>query len=60
MPEKNIPVIGTNEKFSEISMYGYNPLIVIKLLFDLGLEGYNILVLLEGVGWGNAAYQGLK
>ena len=59
--KKNIPVIGTNENFSEISMYGYNPLIVIKLLFDLGLEGYNNnIVLLGGGKSGNAAYQGLK
>lgn len=59
--KKNIPVIGTNENFSEISMYGYNPLIVIKLLFDLGLEGYNNnIVLLGGGKSGNAAYQGLN
>ena len=35
-------------------MYGYNPLIG-KILFDLGLEGYNNIVLLEVSG--NAAYQ---
>ena len=31
-------------------MYGYNPLIVIKLLFDLGLEGYNNNIVLLGGG----------
>jgi hypothetical protein len=56
-----IPVIGTNENFPEISMYGYNPLIVIKLLFDLGLEAYNNdIILLGGCKSGSAAFKGLK
>ena len=59
--KKGIPVIGTNENFPQISMYGYNPLIVIKLLFDLGLEAYNNDILLFGGGKsGLAAYKGLK
>ena len=58
---KKIPVIGTNESFPEILMYGYNPIIVIKLLFDLGLEAYNNdIVLLGGGKSGLAAYKGLK
>ena len=57
---EKIPVIGTNENFPKISMYGYNPLLVIKLLFDLGLEGYNNDILLLGGGKsGLAAYKGL-
>ena len=59
--KEKIPIIGTNESFSEISMYGYNPLIVIKLLFDLGLEAYNNdIILLGGGKSGRAAYQGLE
>ena len=59
--KEGISVIGTNESFSEISMYGYNPLIVIKLLFDLGLEAYNNdIILLGGGKSGSAAYKGLK
>ena len=59
--KEKIPIIGTNESFSEISMYGYNPLIVIKLLFDLGLEAYNNdIILLGGGKSGSAAYKGLK
>ena len=56
-----IPVIGTNENYPPISMFGYNPFIVIKLLFDLGLEVYNnTIVLLGGGKSGIAAHDGLS
>ena len=49
--QKNeIPVIGTNENFSEIKMFGYNIFIVFKLLFEIGLEIYNNKIVIVGSG----------
>tara|TARA_B100000900_G_scaffold408135_1_gene421927 strand:+ start:185 stop:1276 length:1092 start_codon:yes stop_codon:yes gene_type:complete len=59
--EKNILVIGTNENFPEISMYGYNPFIVLRLMFDLGIEIHNNkIILLGGGNSGTAAFKGLE
>ncbi|HEY1037798.1 MAG TPA: hypothetical protein VGF30_00255 [Bacteroidia bacterium] len=60
--QKNgIPVIGTNESFPAINMFGYNAFIVMKLLFDLGIEGHNNKVVLLGGGKsGYGAFAGLK
>lgn len=58
---KKIPVIGTNESYEGINMFGYNSFIVLKLLFDLGIEGHNNKLLLLGGGKsGTNAYIGLK
>jgi len=58
--KKGIPVIGTNESFPSINMFGYNAFIVFKLLFDLGIEIHNNTIILLGGGKsGNAAYKGL-
>ena len=59
--KKSIPVIGTNEDFESVKMFGYNSFIVLKLLFDLNIEGYNNRILLLGGGKsGSAAYFGLS
>jgi hypothetical protein len=49
--QKNkIPVIGTNENFPEIKMFGYNIFILFKLLFELDLEIYNNKLAIIGSG----------
>lgn len=59
--DKEIAVIGTNESFPAINMFGYNAFIVLKLLFDLGIEGHNNKIVLIGGGKsGQGAFEGLK
>lgn len=48
--KNNIPVIGTNENFKEIKMFGYNIFIFFKLLFELNLEIYNNRLAVVGSG----------
>lgn len=48
--ENNIPVIGTNENFHKLKMYGYNIFILLKLLFELGLEIYKNKLAIIGSG----------
>jgi hypothetical protein len=59
--DSGIAVIGTNESFPVINMFGYNAFIVLKLLFDLGIEGHNNKIVLIGGGKsGHGAFMGLK
>ena len=46
----SIPVIGTNENYRAIKMFGYNIFIVLKLLFELDLEIYNNKLAIIGSG----------
>jgi hypothetical protein len=50
-----ILVMGTSEEKAPLAMYGYTGFLAMKLLFELGLEGYKTKVLLlggkEGLGF---------
>ena len=48
--ENKIPVIGTNENFKKIKMFGYNIFIFLKLLFELDLEIYKNKLAIIGSG----------
>lgn len=47
--QNQIPVIGTDEG-RMINMFGYNGFVGLKLLFELGLEGYHSEIVLLGTG----------
>jgi len=46
--EREILVMGTDESLPPQAMYGYSGYIAMKLLFELGLEGYKTKILLLG------------
>tara|TARA_B100000989_G_scaffold213956_1_gene162608 strand:+ start:3025 stop:4110 length:1086 start_codon:yes stop_codon:yes gene_type:complete len=48
--ENKIPVIGTNENYKKIKMFGYNIFIFFKLLFELNLEIYKNKLVIIGSG----------
>lgn len=50
--ERGIAILGTDESASTHELYGYGGFIVLKLLFELGLEGYKTRVVLLGGGAG--------
>lgn len=55
--ERGIAVLGTDESAPTHELYGYGGFIVLKLLFELGLEGYksNVVLLGGGAGLGRSA-----
>jgi hypothetical protein len=50
--EKEILVMGTDESVAPHSMYRYGGYLAMRLLFELGLEGYKVKSLLLGGGQG--------
>lgn len=55
--ERGIAVLGTDESAPTHELYGYGGFIVLKLLFELGIEGYksNVVLLGGGAGLGRSA-----
>ena len=60
--DHGILVMGTDEEKAPLAMYGYSGFMAMKLLFELGLEGYKTKVLLLGgtKGLGSSVYKHLK
>jgi hypothetical protein len=50
--EHGVAVLGTDESLPTHELYGYAGFVVLKLLFELGLEGYKSSVVLLGGGAG--------
>jgi hypothetical protein len=60
--DHGILVMGTDEEKAPLAMYGYSGFMAMKLLFELGLEGYKTKVLLLGgkKGLGFSIYNHFK
>ena len=60
--DHGILVMGTDEEKAPLAMYGYSGFMAMKLLFELGLEGYRTKVLLLGgkKGLGFSIYNHFK
>jgi hypothetical protein len=59
--EYRILVLGTNESDPPLSMFPYGGFVAMKLIFELGLEGYKTeVLLLGGGGLGNNIHEHFK
>jgi hypothetical protein len=60
--ERGILILGTDESVSPHSMYPYSGYLAMKLLFELGLEGYKVKTLLLGgsAGLGRSIHNHFK